>query len=65
MEAFVLFLARMAWFFFSVWILMLSLGAAHSYYEGVPALGYQATLWVSVAFTWLLSPTVFSLLLED
>lgn len=56
MELFLLIVFRMAWFALTVWIVMLSLGAAHSYYEGIPALGFQATLWLTVAFTWLAAP---------
>lgn len=65
MDALVVVVFRMVWFFFSIWIVMLSLGAAHSYYEGIPALGYQATLWISVAFSWLFSPILLALQSED
>lgn len=65
MELFIRLVFSMAWFVFSVWIVMLSLGAAHSYYEGIPALGYMATLWLTVAFSWLFSPSMLSLLTKD
>lgn len=40
--------------FLGVWIVMLFLGAAHSYDERIPAFGYIATCWLFGAATTVL-----------
>lgn len=46
-------MVRAILFFVQAWGFMLCMGAAHSYYEGIPALGYVASLWVVVAVLWI------------
>lgn len=38
-------------------LVMLFLGAAHSHYAGIPALGYWATFWLLLAVRWAVAGT--------
>jgi len=48
-----------AMYFLSAWVSMLFLGAAHSHDARVPDLGYFATTFVLLAFSWMVGAARF------